>query len=72
MSIDSLSKDSVNKLLLPLVKTELDNDKIIKKLQLDWPTRKMTTYLKKLENIEVLKSKPLKFQLKNNGVKTLF
>ena len=33
MSIDSLSKDSVNKLLLPLVKTELDNDKIIKKLQ---------------------------------------
>lgn len=33
MSIDSLSKDSVNKLLLPIVKSELDNDKIIKKLQ---------------------------------------
>ena len=45
---------------------------IIKKLQLDWSTRKMTSYLKKLENIEVLKSKPLKFQLKNNAVKTLF
>ena len=33
MSIDSLSKDYVNNLLFPLVKKELDNDKIIKKLQ---------------------------------------
>lgn len=62
-----------NNSLFDLLKENAFSSKeIIKKLQLDWSTRKMTSYLKKLENIEVLKSKPLKFQLKNNSIKTLF
>ncbi|TXB62149.1 DNA-processing protein DprA [Phaeodactylibacter luteus] len=62
-----------NNSLFDLLKENAFSSKeIIKKLQLDWSSRKMTSYLKKLENIEVLKSKPLKFQLKNNSIKTLF
>lgn len=59
--------------LFDLLKEKAFSSKeIVKKLQLDWSSRKMTSYLKKLENIEVLKSKPLKFQLRNKSIKTLF
>lgn len=61
-----------NSLFELLKENAFSSKEIIKKLQLDWSTRKMTSYLKRLENIEVLKSKPLKFQLKNNEIKTLF
>lgn len=45
---------------------------IVEKLQSDWSARKMTSYLKKLEDIEVIKGKPLKFQLKSKSNKALF
>lgn len=62
-----------NNSLFDLLKENAFSSKeIIKKLQLDWSARKMTSYLKKLENIEVLRSKPLKFKLKDNSIKTLF
>ncbi len=53
-----------NNLFDLLKENALSSKEIIKQLQLDWPTRKMTFYLKKLENVEVLKSKPLKFKLR--------
>lgn len=55
-----------------LTENALSSKEIIAKLQLDWSTRKMTAYLKKLENIEVLDSKPLQFKLNRSAVKTLF
>lgn len=70
-----LKKDTEldNNSLFDLLKgNALSSKEIINKLQLDWSTRKMTSYLKKLDNIEVLKNKPLKFQLKSNPKKTLF
>jgi len=61
-----------NEIFKLLRASPLTSQEIIKKLGLDWSSRKMTGYLKSLESIEVLKSKPLKFQIKNQILKTLF
>lgn len=56
-----------------LKENALSSKEVIKKLQLDWSTRKMTYYLKKFDEIEVLSSKPLKFKYKDDVLKrTLF
>ena len=39
---------------------------IIDLLKINWPTSKMTNMLKNIENIRVIKNKPLKFTLKEN------
>lgn len=46
---------------------------IVKRVQVDWSTKKMTSYLKQLDEIEVVKGNPLKFKI-NRPVKqnTLF
>jgi len=62
-----------NSKIMELLKASpLTSKEIISKLQMDWSSRKMTSHLKSLKEIEVLKSKPLKFQIKNQKIKTLF
>lgn len=52
-----------------------DSKSIVEKLKIDWTARKVTSYLKKQDEIETINSKPLKFthkdRMKNNQT-TLF
>ena len=52
-----------------------DSKSIVEKLKIDWTARKVTSYLKKQDDIETINSKPLKFthkdRMKNNQT-TLF
>ena len=52
-----------------------DSKSIIEKLKIDWSARKVTSYLKKQDEIEIINSKSLKFTHKDrmkSGQKTLF
>lgn len=69
------SNGTENKIIDLLRRGAFDSKSIIEKLKIDWSARKVTSYLKRLDEIETIKSKPLKFthkdQMKNNQT-TLF
>jgi hypothetical protein len=72
---DEKNKEFVTKKIMLILKygKPFSSKEIIKRVQVDWSTREMTTYLKKLDKVEVIKGTPLKFKI-NQPVKdnTLF
>ncbi len=42
-----------------------DSKHIVERLKIDWSSREVTSYLKKQTNIEIIKSKPMKFTHRN-------
>ncbi len=47
-----------------------DSKTIVNKLQLDWSARKVTSYLKKVPEIEILSKKPMKFSYRKRKLET--
>lgn len=59
------SNGTESKIIDLLRRGAFDSKSIIEKLKIDWSARKVTSYLKKLDEIETIKSKPLKFTHKD-------
>ena len=63
------------KILELLKEGAFDSKTIVNKLQLNWSARKVTSYLKKIPEIEILSKKPMKFSYRKRKLeiqKTLF
>jgi len=72
---DEKTKKFVKEKIMLILKygKPFSSKEIVKRVQVDWSTREMTSYLKKLDKVEVIKGTPLKFKI-NQPVKenTLF
>lgn len=58
---DGLIKDKV--ILILRYGKVLSSKEIVKRSRVDWSTRKMTSFLKRLDEVDVVKGSPLKFKL---------
>jgi len=59
------SNGTENQIIDLLRNGAFDSKSIVEKLKIDWSARKVTSYLKKQDEIETIKSKPLKFTHKD-------
>ena len=56
----------VEQQIIELLKTGVfDSKSIVKKLKIDWSSRKVTSFLKKQDDVKIQKGKPMKFTHKN-------
>lgn len=58
---EAQSNGTETKIINLLKNGTFDSKSIVKKLKIDWSARKVTSFLKKLDEIETINSKPLKF-----------
>ncbi|UBZ07000.1 DNA-processing protein DprA [Salegentibacter mishustinae] len=65
--VDEIEDSSTEEKIINLLKKgEYNSKEIISRMGIDWTTRKMTSHLKKQENIITITGKPLKFTHKSN------
>jgi predicted Rossmann fold nucleotide-binding protein DprA/Smf involved in DNA uptake len=57
------TKSLEDQILELLSKSPLSSTDIIKTLKLDWKTNKMTSYIKRIKNVNIISGSPLKFSL---------
>ncbi|CAN0215224.1 unnamed protein product [Chrysoparadoxa australica] len=61
-----IDNDGIEEKVIELLKSgSFDSKSIVEKLKIEWPSGKVTSYLKKHKEIETLKGKPLKFTHKD-------
>jgi len=60
------NSNNIEAKIIELLKKDIfDSKSIVKKLNIDWTTRQVTAFLRKTEEIDIIKGKPLKFTHKN-------
>lgn len=73
-AIHENESDDVDKILKLLKQEELSTKDILKRIQLDWPEKKLRDFLKKQKEVSIIHEKPLRFTMKSieNNQKSLF
>lgn len=73
--IDEEKNEELKNKILLLLKNgnQFSSKELIKRLRVDWTTKRMTSYLKHIDEVQVLKESPLKFKIKQQTYEsTLF